>query len=64
MPVHVSMSLDLNAKIATEVWNFEAGQSILCPSAQASMRMRRTTISLITQSLMLDGPVFPCSLNS
>ena len=25
------MSLDLNAKIATEVWNFEAGQSILCP---------------------------------
>jgi hypothetical protein len=23
--------LDLNAKIATEVWNFEMGQSILCP---------------------------------
>ena len=39
--------LDLNARTATEVWNFELGQSIfvhvLCG---VSMKMRRSTISL------------------
>ena len=30
-PVRVSTSVDLNAKTATEVWNFEANQSIICP---------------------------------
>ena len=34
--------LDLNAKTATEVWNFDAAQSIVLPiSAVLSMRMRR-----------------------
>ena len=31
MPAPRKYKLDLNAKIATEVWNFEAGQSIPCP---------------------------------
>ena len=31
MPVRVGPDLDLNAKTATEVWNFEAGRSIFCP---------------------------------
>ena len=31
MRVLVSIRLDLNAKTATEVWNFELGQNLRCP---------------------------------
>ncbi len=48
-------SLDLNAKIATEVWNFRAGaRASGAHSAGASMRMRRTNY-LIDYSFVNGG---------
>ena len=37
--------LDLTAKTATEVWNFELGQSLLSHIALVSMRTRHSTTS-------------------